>query len=481
MLPPANQRLMPATELAHSLQPRHVALISLGGIIGAGLFVGSSAAIHMAGPSVLVSYALSGLLVFLIMRMLGEMAVARPGIGTFAEYAGLGLGPWAAFLTGWLYWYFWVIVVGVETIAGATLLQHWIAAPVWSIGLVLIVAMTATNLLSVRTYGEFEFWFASLKVAAIAAFIVIGLGFLLFFGPGPASAAHQMTEHGGFFAKGWIGPVTAIPVVIFSMMGSEVATIAAAETQDPARNVTRAARTVSLRVLAFYVASIAIIVSVKPWDSVVPGDSPFTRTLQVIGIPGAATLMSLIAVTAVLSCLNSGLYITSRMLHELARRGDAPALFAATSARRVPRLGILFGTAAGLLAALASVVSPNGVFLFLINTSGAIILFIYMIVALAQIRFRQNVEAAGEQLQLRMWLFPWLSYGVIGGVAAVLVLMAVTPGLSVQLALSALSVAVALAALWLRRAFSRRRVLKARAASEKKVVRLRADLAGRSD
>ena len=454
---------MSTTELAHSLQPRHVTLISLGGIIGAGLFVGSSAAIHMAGPSVLISYGLSGILVFLIMRMLGEMAVARPGVGTFAEYAALGLGPWAAFLTGWLYWYFWVITVGVETIAGATLLQHWVAAPVWSIGLVLIGAMTATNLLSVRTYGEFEFWFASLKVAAIAAFIMVGIGFVLLVGPGAGAGLHQMTSHGGFFANGWSGPLTAVPVVIFSMMGSEVATIAAAETRDPARNVTRAARTVSLRILVFYVASIAIIISVVPWDSVVPGDSPFTRTLQIIGIPGAAALMSVIAVTAVLSCLNSGLYITSRMLHELARRGDAPALFAATSARRVPRLGILFGTTAGLGAALASIVSPNGVFLFLINTSGAIILFIYMVVAFAQIRFRRKLEACGEQLQLRMWLFPWLSYVVIAGVAVVLVLMAMTPGLSAQLALSALSVAVAL---WLRQLLARRRLVKPAAARQ---------------
>jgi GABA permease len=439
------------TELAHSLRARHVTLISLGGIIGAGLFVGSSAAINMAGPSVLISYGLSGILVFLIMRMLGEMAVAKPGIGTFSEYAALGLGPWAGFLTGWLYWYFWVITAGVETIAGATLLQHWVAAPVWLIGLVLIVAMTATNLLSVRTYGEFEFWFASLKVAAIAVFIVLGLGYIFAFGPGPVQALRLMIGHGGFFPKGLTAPLAAIPVVIFSMMGSEVATIAAAETTEPARNVTRAARTVSLRILIFYVASIAVIVSLSSWDSVIPGDSPFVKTLQIIGIPGAASLMSVIAITAVLSCLNSALYITSRMLHELALRRDAPAIFATTSARRVPSVGILFGTAAGFAAALASIVSPNGVFLFLINTSGAIILFIYMIIAVGEIRFRRQLERDGERLELRMWLFPWLSYAVIAGIAAVLVLMAVTPDLAIQLALSGLSVLAALAALGVRR------------------------------
>jgi len=441
--------------LAHTLLPRHVAMISLGGIIGAGLFVGSSAAISMAGPCVLISYALSGVLVFLIMRMLGEMAVARPGVGSFAEYTALSLGHWAGFVTGWLYWYFWVITVGVETIAGAGLLQQWVAAPVWLIGFVLIAIMTATNLFSVRAYAEFEFWFASLKVSAIVVFILIGLAYIFGFGPGPSAAVSVLTSHGGLFPRGLGAAFAAIPVVIFSMMGSEVATIAAAETAAPAENVARAGRTVSLRILVFYVASMAVIVSVLPWDSIVPGSSPFTKTLQAMHIPGAATVMSIVAVTAVLSCLNSGLYITSRMLFELACRGDAPAPFAAISASRVPRLGILFGTAAGFLAALASIISPKLVFLFLINTSGAIILFIYMLVALAEIRLRQRLEARGEVLTLRMWFFPWLSYAVIAGIGLVLASMAFTPGQGVQLALSTLSVVIIVAAFTIRRRVGR--------------------------
>lgn len=438
-------------ELAHTLQPRHVAMISLGGIIGAGLFVGSGAAIHMAGPSVLISYALCGLLVFLIMRMLGEMAVARPGLGSFAEYSTFSLGHWAGFATGWLYWYFWVITVGVETIAGATLLQHWIAAPAWAIGLVLITVMTATNLLSVRTYGEFEFWFAALKVTAIVVFIAIGLAFILAFGPGPAAAMHALAGHGGLFPKGIGALFAAIPVVIFSMMGSEVATIAAAETKSPAENVARAARTVALRILAFYVASIFVIVATVPWDTIVPGDSPFIASLEMMKIPGAATAMSVVAITAVLSCLNSGLYIASRMLYELAKRGDAPASFARTGENRVPKLGILLGSLAGYAAAMASIISPNGVFLFLIDTSGAIILFIYMIVAFAEIRMRRRLEASGERLRLKMWLFPGLSYAVIAGIGGVLILMAVIPDQRTQLALSGLSVAVVLAVFLLRR------------------------------
>ncbi len=445
-----------SSALAHTLRPRHVTMISFGGIIGAGLFVGSSAAIGAAGPGVVLSYAASGLLVFLIMRMLGEMAVARPGIGSFAEYAALSLGRWAGFVTGWLYWYFWVITVGVETIAGAKLLQPWLAAsgldaPVWAIGLLLVSLMTATNLLSVKAYGEFEFWFALLKVSAIAIFILLGAGFLFFSGPGPAAIWSNLSGAGGLFPKGAGAVLSAIPIVIFSMMGSEVATIAASETADPAAAVTRAARTVALRILVFYVLSIGVIVAVVPWNTLAPGYSPFITALEAMHIPGAAPAMSVIAITAVLSCLNSGLYITSRMLYELGRSGDAPRSLAGVAGNRVPMRGILIGCVAGYLAAVAAIWSPNVVFLFLINTSGAIILFIYTIIAFGQIRMRRDLERRGVALKLKMWLFPWLSYAVIGGVAIVLALMAFEPDQRTQLLWSMLSVAFVAVAWRLRR------------------------------
>jgi GABA permease len=436
-----------ASALAHTLRPRHVTMIALGGIIGAGIFVGSSAAINIAGPGVLVSYTLGGLLVFFIMRMLGEMAHARPGHGSFAEYAALGLGRWAAFMTGWLYWYFWVITVGVETIAGAKLLQPWLLhsgldAPVWAIGLVLVTLMTATNLFSVKTYGELEFWFALLKVASITAFILLGIAFLAFFGPSLARTYQTLTDDGGIFPNGLQTVLTAIPIVIFSMMGSEVATIAAVESSRPAENIARAVRTVALRILIFYVLSVAVVVAIVPWRTLPVGFSPFIVALNEMHIPGAAPAMAVIVLTAVLSCLNSGIYVTSRMLHELARTGDAPQLFAVTAGNRVPRLGILLGSVAGFLAATASIISPNGVFLFLINTSGAIILIIYMIIALGEIRFRRQLESEGVNLALKMWLFPWLSWAVVGGIGVVLLLMATTPDLRKQLLWSAVSVTV---------------------------------------
>ncbi|HEX4506554.1 MAG TPA: amino acid permease [Alphaproteobacteria bacterium] len=431
-------------------------MIAFGGIIGAGLFVGSSAAINIAGPAVTLSYAGSGLLVFLVMRMLGEMVVARPGHGSFAEYAALSLGKWAGFLTGWLYAYFWIITVGVETIAGAKLLQPWLEAagmglPIWAIGLVLISIMTLTNLMSVKAYGEFEFWFALLKVSAVALFVVIGLAFLLVFGPGLATAWANLTGQGGLTPKGAGAVLAAVPVTIFSMMGSEVATLAASESTDPAQNVARAARTVALRIVVFYVLSIAIIVAAVPWQTVTPGYSPFITALAAMRIPGGAAAMSVIAIIAVLSCLNSGLYVTSRMLYELARSGNAPAWMGDISGNKVPTRGILIGSAAGYLAAIAAVWSPNVVFLFLINTSGAIILFIYMIVAFGQIRMRRTLERQGATLPLKMWLFPYLSWAVIAGIVLVLTLMAFEPDLRAQLVWSGLSAAFVGAAYLIRR------------------------------
>ena len=436
----------PTAGLAHTLKSRHVTMISFGGIIGAGVFIGSSGAIAKGGPGVALTYAACGLLVFLIMRMLGEMAVARPGRGSFAEYSALALGPWAGFATRWLYWYFWVFTVGAETVAGAKLLHEiGIPGPLWVIGLGLVLTLTATNLMSVGAYGELEFWFALLKVTAIAVFILIGAGYLLLTGPG--RGVSTMMSHGGFLPHGIGGLLAAVPIVIFSMMGSEVATIAASESADPAANVAKAGRTVAFRIMVFYVLSMLIIVSVVPWDSLVPGLSPFKRTLDQIGVPFTGAAMTLIVITAVLSCLNSGLYITSRMLFELAKAGDAPAILGATAANKTPAFGILVGCVAGFSAALAQLFMREDVFTLLSSTSGDIILFVYMIISFAQIRARQQMEARGEAIPLKMWAVPYLSYFVIAAIAGVLILLALMPDQRLTLFLSGLTVAAVFGAL----------------------------------
>ena len=432
--------------LAASLQPRHVAMISLGGVVGAGLFVGSSTAIQAAGPAAMLAYLLAGTISFLMMRMLGEMAVARPGQGSFNAYIRLSLGAPASFVSGWLYWYFWVIVVGAETIAGASLIHDWAPpAPVWAIGLVLITLMTLTNLMSVRSYGEFEFWFSLLKVGAIALFVAGGAAWMAAAGPHRAALAN-LTAHGGFAPHGLLAVLATVPVVVFSLTGSEIASIAAAESDDPARNVARASRTVALRILMFYIAAIFVIVCIVPWTDIRSGHSPFLAAMDVMGIPGGSAVMRVIVLVAVLSCLNSGLYVTSRILRELAAQGDAPAILVRTGARQVPIRAILTGSVAGFAASIASILSPDLVFAFLLNTSGAVILVIYAMIALAQVRARRAMRARHETPRFAMWGFPWLSYAAIGAMAAVLVAMAILPAQRAQVAASLLSVAVVVAA-----------------------------------
>jgi gamma-aminobutyrate permease len=434
--------------LSRSLRPRHVTMITIGGIIGAGLFVSSSAAIAAAGPAVVISYALTGTLVLLVMRMLGEMAVAMPDVRSFTEFARAGLGNWAGFTIGWLYWYFWVIVIPAEAIAGALIIQQWLPQlSMLVIGTVLMVVMTCVNLMSARSYGEFEFWFSLVKVVAILAFIAVTASYAFgLIGP-KVSTFGNLTAHGGFMPLGPVPVLATVTTVFFSMMGAEIVTIAAAESPEPARAVARMVSTVVWRILFFYIISLFLIVSVIPWTTVKPGFSPFAAALDAMHVPYTSAIMKVIILTAVLSCLNSSFYICSRVLFVLAGRGDAPRWLVVTNARHVPARSVLLGALAGFAGVIASIYSPTLVFRFLVNASGALIVYIYIAIAVSQIRTRRQRERAGVATTgLRMWFFPWASYLAIAAMIAVLVAMAASPALRSQMWASVVSVAVALLA-----------------------------------
>src|SRR5580658_3003125 len=305
-------------ELSRSLRPRHVAMITIGGIIGAGLFVGSSVAIKGAGPACIISYILTGFLLLLVMRMLGEMAVEMPQVRSFTEFTRATLGNWAGFSVGWLYWYFWVTVIPVEAIAGAGIIKDWIPLPEWVIGTALMVCMTSVNLMSARAYGEFEFWFSSIKVAAILSFIVVVGAHACGYRSATGPTFSTLIDYGGFAPRGPFAVLAAVTTVIWSMMGAEVVTIAAAESPEPARAVARMTSTIITRILLFYVLSVFAITCVVPWSKVVPAQSPFTLALDEVHFPFASTIMDAVVLTAVLSCLNSCFYIASRVLFVLA-------------------------------------------------------------------------------------------------------------------------------------------------------------------
>src|SRR5580704_10836958 len=444
---------VPTPVLQKTLKRRHMEMIALGGVIGAGLFVGSGVVVQSAGPAAVISFALTGLLVVLVMRMLGEMAAAYPAVGGFYEYNRLALGALAGFLTGWMYWYFWVIVVALEAVAGAKLLAFWFpAAPPWTLTLALVVAFTLLNLLSVRSWGEAEYWFASIKVAAIVVFLCLGLAFIVGAWPGGGGGLSHLTAHGGFMPNG-IGPVLTGAVAATGFyFGAEIVTVAAAESAAPEEAVARATQSVISRVLVFYVGSIFVVVALLPWNS--PGMAqPYVSALEQLRIPGAGQIMNAVILTAVLSALNSGLFASSRMLMALARRGDAPHVFAALDRRGVPVAAILAGTAFGYAAVVMSYVSPDKVFAFLVNSYGTVAIFVYVLIAVSQLKLRRRLEREmPERLKMRMWAFPYLTRFAIAAMLAIVAAMAIIPEQRAPLVFGIVSVIVLLAAFALRRA-----------------------------
>lgn len=415
--------------LQAGLKNRHLSMIAIGGVIGAGLFVGSGSGIAAAGPAILVSYALVGAMVVLVMRMLGEMAAARPTSGSFSAYADQALGRWAGFSIGWLYWFFWVVVLAVEATAGAKILNGWIpGVPQWGWALIVMVVLTAVNLAAVGSYGEFEFWFAGIKVVAIGAFVIVGL--LAVFGvlPGsdnPGNGFGHLTDAGGFFPEGPGAILTGVLMVVFSFMGSEIVTLAAGESEDPQKAVTRATNSVIWRIGIFYLGSIFVVLTLLPWndDSIVK-DGSYVAALNSIGIPHAGQVMDVIVLTAVLSCLNSGLYTASRMAFSLGQRGDAPKAFARTTSRGVPRTAILGSVVFGFLAVWFNYQWPDTVFDFLLNSSGAVALFVWLVICFTQLKMRGIIlREQPEKLVVRMWLFPYLTWATIAMISFVLVYM----------------------------------------------------------
>ncbi|MEJ5920359.1 amino acid permease [Corynebacterium sp. H78] len=419
-------------ELRSDLSKRHLTMISMGGTIGAGFFVGLSGLIVVAGPAAIVTTAVAGIIVYLVMRMLGEMAVAKPSTGSFVDYARMAFGRWAGFSTGWLYWYFWVIVVGIEAVVGGELIARWVPGiPQWITAVVILSAMIAVNLLSVKSFGEAEYWFAGIKVVVIVAFIIAGFAFLAGLWSGNVGDAAQVSnlwDHGGFVPNGVSAIFVGVVTVIFSMTGAELVTIAAAESSHPADAIRRTTQTVVVRILAFFVISTALLVSILPWTSYEAGVSPFITALDAMGVPYTADILNFIVLVAVLSCLNSGLYTASRMIFTQGRNGDAPAWMTRVNERGVPTGGIFFSSIVGFICIAAGYVWPDTIFIYLVNSSGAVVLFVYVFIGLSQIKLRPRFErelAGAGGLTFKMFGWPVIPALVTGLIVVILVTMGI--------------------------------------------------------
>ncbi|MFD5100858.1 amino acid permease [Streptomyces albidochromogenes] len=448
-----------AEPLAHGLKQRHLTMLGLGGVIGAGLFVGSGAGIVVAGPGIVVSYLIAGTLAMLVMRMLGEMSAAMPASGSFSVHAERALGRWAGFSVGWLYWFLLVVVLAVEATAAAKIANGWVPGIAqWAWVLIFMLVFTGANLAAVKNFGEFEFWFAALKVGAIVLFL--GLGLLAVFGVLPETEAvgfTNLTGQGGFLPNGWEGVVSGVLTVVFAFGGLEVVTIAAAETEDPARNVARAVRAAVWRILFFYVGSMLVIVTVLPWTAQQAGLSPYVTVLDAIGVPGAGQIMNIVVFVALLSALNANLYGSSRMVFSLAERGEAPKGLLTVSGGGVPRRAVLASVAFGFVSVLLNLLWPETVFLYMLNAVGAVLLFVWGLVAASQLRLRRRIEREAPQtLTLRMWGFPWLTWVTLAGLGGVLLLMLTDDAARPQLLWSAGATGVVLVVALVREVRARR-------------------------
>ncbi|MET8075558.1 amino acid permease [Streptomyces sp. NPDC005303] len=426
----------PDASLSHGLKQRHLSMIALGGVIGAGLFVGSGAGIAAAGPSIVLAYTLSGLLVMLVMRMLGEMSAAYPSSGSFSAHAERAFGPWAGFTVGWSFWILLCTAVGLEGIGAAKIVTGWLpGTPEWAWVALFMVVFCVTNLAAVKNFGEFEFWFAALKVGAIGLFLVLGVLAIAGVLPGTdAPGAANLTGRGGFFPGGGEGLVVGLLASVFAYGGLETVTIAAAESEDPVRGVASAVRTAMWRIALFYIGSMAVIVTLVPWDAkAVVDKGPYVAALDELGIPGAGQLMNVVVLVALLSAMNANVYGASRIARSLVARGLGPSSLGRVSGG-APRPAVLASSVFGLVCVALSYWRPDDVFSWLLNMIGAVILAVWGFIAASQLRLRRALEReAPERLAVHMWAFPYLTWVALAGMAAILVLMAREPATRVQL------------------------------------------------
>ncbi|WP_462411268.1 amino acid permease [Neobacillus sp. Marseille-QA0830] len=403
--------------LKKGLLPRHVQFIALAGMIGTGIFKGSSDTLNIAGPSVVVTYLIGGLLLFIVMAALGEMAIANPNHNV-QHLIHKAFGFRISFITGWLYWVNWILVTVVELLAAGSFLQFWFPhAPLWMLSIICAAIIVGINLFQVKAYGEVEFWFAGIKIFALVVFILLGI--LLLLGVIPSSVQDPFsnyTKHGGFFPNGIGGIFSAFLVVMFSYGGAELVGVAVTETQDSERVMPKIVKGVILRVIMFYILPILIICGMMPWNSVTGEDSPFVQVLRAAGLPAAAHIMNFVLLTAVLSAANSGIYATSRTLYSMAQSGTAAKSLAKTSEKGIPLAGIAITSLFILFGVYFAYVTPSQVFGYLMSIPGFTVMAIWIFICLAQLKLRPTYHVKPG------FMVKWFPYTTIFGVVSLIII-----------------------------------------------------------
>jgi AAT family amino acid transporter len=423
--------------LTRSLKSRHIQLIALGGTIGVGLFLGSAGAIHKAGPGLLLSYAIGGIAIFFIMRALGELLTYRPVAGSFASYAEEFVGPFAGFVTGWSYWFMWVVTAMAELTAIGIYVHFWLPdVPQWLPGLIALAILYGTNTLAVRVYGELEFWFALLKVITILGLILSGLAVMFFKvgALGSTASFSNLWSHGGFMPFGLLGVLLTLQIVMFAYSGVELIGVTAGEAENPEVVLPRATNSIIFRILLFYVGALIVIMSLVPWDELNPDMSPFVMMFDKMGIPGAASIINIVVITAAASSCNGGIFSTGRMLYSLALQGQAPKAFGQLSKRHVPVAGVHASVAVMLIGIFLNYIVPKEVFTWVTSIALIGTLWTWIIIMYSHAKYRTAVAGGrARAVAYRMPGWPFANWAVIVFLLVVAAMFGLDPDTRVAL------------------------------------------------
>ena len=416
---------MKQQELQRGLKNRHVQLIAIGGTIGTGLFLGSGKAISLAGPSIIFAYLIVGIALFFVMRVLGELLLSRSGYTSFSDFATEYLGEWAGFVTGWTYWFCWIMVAMADIIAVGIYVQYWFDIPQWIPAIICLIVLLVLNLLTVKLFGEIEFWFALIKIITIIALIVLGVILLIigFETETGKVAVSNIWAHGGMFPNGVFGFLMAFQMVVFAFVGVEIIGVTAAETENPEKNIPSAINKIPVRILIFYIGALLVILMVNPWDTLSAENSPFVQVFGLIGIPIAAGIINFVVLTSAASAGNSGMFSTSRMLFSLGKNGQAPKSFGRLNKRSVPKNGLLVSTIVVSIGALLSKLIPDTAFSVVTTISAICFIWVWSIILISHIVYRKTKPALAKRSKFKAPLAPFINYVILAFFVFLLVLM----------------------------------------------------------
>jgi len=412
-------------ELKRDLSNRHVQLIAIGGTIGTGLFLGSGKAIKLAGPSIIFAYLIVGIALFFVMRALGELLLSKAGYQSLTDIAEEYLGPWASFVTGWTYWFCWIMTAMADVIAVGVYVKYWFNIPQWIPALICVIILLGLNLLTVKLFGELEFWFALIKVITILALIIIGVILLVmgFKTDAGSVTVQNLWNHGGLFPNGVSGFLLSFQMVIFAYVGVELVGVSAAETSNPQKNIPSAINKIPLRILFFYVGALIVLLFINPWMELNAAESPFVKTFSLVGIPLAAGIINFVVLTSAASACNSGMFSTSRILYNLSKNDQGPSKFAKLNKNHVPSNGLFVSTLVISAGALLSKLIPDQAFGIVTTISAICFIWVWSIILICHLRYKKTRPQLHATSAFKAPLTPFINYVVLALFAVILVIM----------------------------------------------------------